>query len=130
MIISIFFLALFGLIVSLYLYRLEKKLQKNRSYKPSCDISDKISCSKAVLSGYGQLFGFSNALMGCFFYATIAILAFLHQTTVLFYLSLFSLFASFFFAYILYFKIKTVCILCTTVYLINLLIFLLIYNYH
>jgi vitamin-K-epoxide reductase (warfarin-sensitive) len=127
---TIIFLSLLGFSLSFYAYILEKKIKSNPTYKAVCDISDTFSCSKPLLSEYGEIFGFSNSLLGMLFYATMAILAFLGRTNLLFYLSVASLFASAFLAYILYFRIKTVCLICTTIYGINILLFLVMYTYH
>ena len=129
MIASVFVLALLGLLVSFYAYRLEKKLKTDQNYKATCDISDTISCSKPILSEYGEIFGFSNALLGMLFYSLMAILAFMNKINLLFYLSIASLIASAFLAYLLYFRIKTLCLICTTIYAINILLFLVIYSY-
>lgn len=125
---TIILLSLLGFSVSLYAYILEKKIKAYPAYKAACDISDAFSCSKPLLSEYGEIFGFSNSLLGMLFYATMAILAFLDRTNLLFYLSVASLLVSAFLAYILYFRIKTVCLICTSIYLINILLFLLIWR--
>ena len=127
MILSIAILAVIGFFISLYAYFLEKRIKADYSYKPICDISEQFSCSKPILSEYGQLIGFSNSLLGIAFYGLIFVLALMQQTTLLLYLSLASLLASAFLAYILYFKIKSVCLICTAIYLINILIFLALY---
>ncbi|MGE0206674.1 MAG: vitamin K epoxide reductase family protein [Candidatus Babeliales bacterium] len=127
MIISIFLVSLIGFALSYYAYNLEQKIEKNPFYKPVCDISDRFSCSKPILSQYGKLFGFSNALAGMVYYATTAILALMGQATILFYCALAALLASCVLAYILYARIKTVCLICTAIYMVNIILFLLTY---
>lgn len=124
---SIMFLALLGFCISFYAYMIEKKIKADHTYKASCDISDNFSCSKPILSEYGEIIGISNSLVGMAFYASMTILGFLGRIHFLFYLSIASLVVSAFLAYILYFRIKTVCLICTALYLINVVLFLTIY---
>ncbi|MCH6575124.1 MAG: hypothetical protein IH795_07960 [Bacteroidetes bacterium] len=51
--IAITILAILGLVVSAYAVYLEKKVKADPNYNPLCDISDKISCSKPIVSLYG-----------------------------------------------------------------------------
>ncbi|MEX0940692.1 MAG: vitamin K epoxide reductase family protein [Candidatus Babeliales bacterium] len=125
--IYILILAAIGFFISLYAYFIEKKIQHEPLYKPTCDISDKISCSKPILSKYGKLFYFSNSFIGMIFYIFIFIAAYLGYSTTVFYGSLVSVIISLILAYILYFKIQTLCILCTAIYIINALIFIISY---
>jgi len=83
-IISILILGVLGFVVSLYAFSIEQKIARDPSYKPACDLSDAISCSKPVLSPYGRLFGLSNGLLGMGFYAAVCVLALMHATTFLF----------------------------------------------
>ncbi len=62
--IFIILLALAGIVISIYAYTVEMNISKNPEYKPACDISDKISCSRVMRSGYGKLFGISTGLFG------------------------------------------------------------------
>ena len=62
MIISIMILSCLGFFVSLYTFIIEEKIKRDRSYKPVCDISDAISCSKPIMIQYGNLIGFSNTI--------------------------------------------------------------------
>ena len=127
MLISIVILSVIGFAISLYAYLLEQKVRADSSYKAVCDLSDTFSCTKPILSEYGELIGFSNSLVGMAFYILIAVLAFFDRTTLLFYLSGTSLLASAFLAYILYFKIKSVCLICNSIYIINIFIFMFLY---
>jgi hypothetical protein len=79
MIISIFVVALVGFGISLYTYLLEEKIKRVPDYKPVCDISDRISCTKPMKSPYATLFYFSNAIVGMVFYALVALLALLEM---------------------------------------------------
>ena len=121
------FLSLAGLIVSAYALLVEYKLSKNPQYKPACDLSDRMSCTKPILSKYGRMFGFSNALLGIFFYAGMALIALLNMDRLVFAGAVIACVASLFFAWILYRKIKTVCLICNTIYLINGLLLVVSY---
>jgi vitamin-K-epoxide reductase (warfarin-sensitive) len=120
MILSLVILALLGFIISLHLYIIELRIAKNPFYKPFCNISDKISCTKVLSTPYAKMFSVSNALVGMVFYAIYALLAILNASTLLLVAAVIACIASAIFAYILYVKIKTVCILCTSIYIINI----------
>ena len=120
-------LATLGFAISLYGFIIEEKIKRDRSYKPACDISDAISCSKPMLSPWGSILGFSNAIVGLAFYALVFVLVLLNYTTLIFYLSLASVAVSIFLAYILYTQIKTFCVLCISVYAINFALLMVSY---
>ena len=54
-------LAVLGFGISLYTYITEQKVKLNPEYKPVCDLSDRISCSKPMKSQYANIFFLSNA---------------------------------------------------------------------
>ena len=122
MIISIFVLALVGFAISVYAYITEKKIRENPLYKPACDINDRISCSKPMQSQYSNLFFISNSLAGMLFYASMAILAFFDMKTFILLGAIGASIATVFLAYLLYVKIKSFCIVCSSLYLINFLL--------
>jgi len=68
------------------------------------------------------MFYYSNSLIGALFYAAIIILQLLGFYLAIFYLAILGCLGSVVLAYILYFKIKTLCIVCTSLYLINALL--------
>ncbi len=115
-------LAIIGFFVSLYAYYIEKKIAKDPTYKPMCDLSDRISCSKPIVSPWGKIIIFSNALIGMIFYVVVLLFYFLNYTPLLFYSALIAVGASLVLAYILFFKIKTLCLLCCCIYVINILL--------
>ena len=117
-------LAALGFGISLYTYLIEQRLKHDADYKPVCDISDRISCSKPMQSPYASLFFFSNAVMGMLFYGVLIVLALFDVGTILVLMTAGACIASCVLAYLLYFKIKALCLLCTLLYLIN---FLLLY---
>jgi len=119
-------LAIAGFLLSFYILYVEKKTEQDKNYQPLCDISDKISCTKVSKSKWGKTFGIANAVYGLLFYALLFILTFIN-IKLIFYLAALSVLSSFYLAYVLYFKLKTVCLVCYSVYIVN--IFLLIFSY-
>jgi vitamin-K-epoxide reductase (warfarin-sensitive) len=125
MMMFILFLAGLGFCISLYTYITERQIKQNPTYKPFCDISDKISCSKPMLSKYSSIFFFSNAIMGMVFYAAVALAVILGSDHLFLALAVLGAAASAFLGYLLYFKIKSLCILCTSLYVINALLLII-----
>ncbi len=117
--IFIILLSLAGFAASWYAYMVEKKIAQSGEYKPVCDINDRISCTRVMSSPYGKMLGISNAIPGMIFYAFVFVLALFGFVTWIFYLSLTACVASVGLAYIMYFKIKSFCLVCTSVYAIN-----------
>ena len=122
-------LAIFGLVVSGYAYFVEKKIAQNPTYKAVCDLSDVISCSKPITSPYGKLFGVSNALLGIGYYTLFLILLLAQAKVTLYVLALGAFLFSLYLAWLLYFRIRAFCILCTTTYVINILLLTLSFIY-
>ena len=127
MVFGIYIVPILGLLLSVYAFFVEKKIEKSKSYKPLCDISKKISCTKAFGSKYGSLAGVSNSFAGIFFYLIVVFLVFIGQLNYIFYLAIISVISSVYLAYTQITKIKSFCLVCSGIYLINLL--LLIFSY-
>lgn len=125
----IILLALAGIVISIYAYTVETNIGRNAEYKPMCDISDKVSCSRVMQSGYGKILGISNALIGAAFYSLIFILASFSAATIIFYISIAAVLVSIGLAYLSYFRIKSFCLVCTSVYVINILLLVVSYAY-
>jgi vitamin-K-epoxide reductase (warfarin-sensitive) len=129
MLIRILVLAAVGFCISVYTYFLEKKIKEQPNYKPVCDLSDRISCSKPMKSPYASIFYFSNAVVGIAYYLMIIVLALLQMHSLLLFATAAGCIFSAFLAYLLYFKIKSLCLLCTTLYVINILLLILAIRY-
>ncbi len=119
--------AVIGLLLSIYAYYIEIQASKNPKYKAICDINDHASCGKVVTSKYGKMVdGISNSLGGIFFYVTVFVLTFFNLIVfgypAIFLLCVASLLGSMVLAYIQYFKIKSLCLVCTGVYIVNILL--------
>jgi vitamin-K-epoxide reductase (warfarin-sensitive) len=117
--IVVLILAGVGLVVSLYAYMMEKKIQENSSYRPSCDITNKISCSRAFNSPYSKTLGISNTIIGMAYYAFILIAELLSLSMLVSLSVIAGAIATLFLAYVLYVKVKSYCLVCTTIYIIN-----------
>lgn len=122
-----FILALIGLILSLYALFVEEKKFNQRRYKPLCDLHRHISCTKAFSSKEGHVFGFSNTIIGITFYLIILISSIYFWNDFIFYTSVLSVLFSLYLAYLSYVKMKNFCLVCTAIYIINVL--LLIFSY-
>jgi|SRR3989344_1753132 len=116
-------LAIIGFILSIYAFYVEKRYEANNKYHAACDISDRVSCTKAFESKYGHTYGISNSLLGMGFYAIIFVLLLLNLSNIVFYLSAISLIGSLYLAYVLYFKVKSFCLVCNAIYIVNILLF-------
>nr|CAH7757896.1 unnamed protein product [Callosobruchus chinensis] len=129
---------LLGLGLSLYTYVVELQLENDVRYKPMCDISPHMSCTKAFMSEYGKGFGIfgkssplhkPNSLFGIMYYSMIATLALSNSkfiTTVSMVLIIISNIISLWFAYVLYFILYDFCIVCVSTYIVNVFNFLVI----
>ena len=121
--------AFIGLLFSAYALYVEKKTKKSTSYKAACDISDNISCTKAFKSKYAKMAGMPNSFYGILFYILIIILTWYNNIMIILFLSVFAVIGTLYLAYISYFKLKNLCVVCTSIYLINFLLLTLSYQY-
>ncbi|MDP3889094.1 MAG: vitamin K epoxide reductase family protein [bacterium] len=124
MILSIAILSIIGLVISWYVFTVENKIKKDPSYKPLCDISDTISCTKAFESQYASVFGANNAIVGMLFYVGMFLLALFEFKVLIFYSALVACFVSLFLAYLSQVKIKSFCLVCIAIYIVNGLLLL------
>lgn len=128
MMISLFFiLTTIGFLIAAYAFHIDKKIEADATYKPACDISEYVSCSKTVQSPYAKSFGINNSILGMGYYLLLALLVWLGYMQAAFYLSLVGVIASVVFAYILFVKVRALCPLCVSLYVINFLLFALLY---
>lgn len=114
-------LSVAGVLTSAYALIVRQKVLSSPSYSPVCDISDRISCSRAFGSEYSSTMGIPNPLAGVIYYSGLAVASVLDiLTAYLFYLTLPALVFTFYLAYISYFKQRNFCLVCTFAYLINI----------
>ncbi|MBI4143636.1 hypothetical protein HY486_00110 [Candidatus Woesearchaeota archaeon] len=112
------FLAGVGFVLSLYALHVGLRLRSNPAYRPVCDISKSVSCTKSFSSSYGYLFGMPNAVLGLLYYGIVVSF----EGVLIDYLILLGLLFSVFLAYISYFRLKNFCIVCSAIYVINILL--------
>lgn len=124
---SVLVLAGIGFVLSLYAFIVEKKLKQDPTYKPACDIADRISCSKVATSPYANLFFVSNAVIGMAFYVLVMLLAWLGYEQALKIAVAAGVLMSLYLAYILYTKIKSLCLVCTATYIVNAALFVCVF---
>jgi len=118
-------IAVIGIVMSLYLLYVRRRLVHDSSYKAVCDISEKMSCTKVAASKYSHLLGVPNAFIGLLFYAAVLVLSDIALTKIIFYLSIPAVLATIYLAYLMQFRVKNSCIVCYGTYIANILIFLL-----
>jgi vitamin-K-epoxide reductase (warfarin-sensitive) len=127
MIAAIGILSLIGICISLYGIYVENRVKQNSTYQASCDISDRVSCTKPFLSPYGKLLGVSNIWVSLIYYCCMFVLAVIDAQQGI---QVFALVGSVFtiiFAYFLYVKIRSICLICTSLYGINALLMITAY---
>ena len=115
-------LAALGFILSSYVVYVYVRCKRN-SYKPWCEISERISCLKAINSRYGKAMYFQNGIYGLIFYSTVFLAAFL-MPAILLYLSIISLFVSASLIYLGVIKQNNYCIVCLCIHIVNITLFL------
>ena len=121
-------LASLGLLISLYAFYVKQRMKKDKNYSPVCDISDKVSCTKAMGSRYGSFFIVPNSVWGILFYGALAVLSFMGMIQAVIWLSVVAVLGSIYLAYASFFKIKVLCPLCLGIYAINILILIFSYS--
>ncbi len=120
----IIILSIIGLLLSIYAVHVEKSKERIKNYKPICDVSNKISCTKVFSSEYSHILGIKNSILGIFFYASIIILSILNLNWIILSLLILAVLSSILLAYLQY-KLKLFCIICISVYIINFLLLIL-----
>ncbi len=126
--VALYILAAIGFFISVYAYFTESKIKEDPNYHPACDINDRISCSAPLKSAYSNIFYFSNATMGMIYYLLVGVLVYFNMHRVLLLASVGGLVTSIVLAYLLYVKIRSLCIVCTSLYIVNILIFLFVWG--
>ncbi len=121
-------LSFLGFCVSLYAYSIVQNLKKDPSYKPVCNLSDRISCTKPLESPYGKLLGFSNSFLGLVYYPIMGLLAIFGNAISLLLVATGSLVITLYLAYLLFFKVKSLCLICLSIYAVNISIFIVAFR--
>jgi len=119
-----FILFSLGFLISLYAYVVKKKLL-DFTYKPLCDISRKISCSRAFKESESALFGVPNAALGMIAYGLLLFAEVYNVFAVRTVLIPLLFLTSLYLIHILL-KKKILCIICFTIHFINIILMLLL----
>jgi len=114
-------LAAIGFLLSAYAFYVKIRAGKSKSYKPLCDIKKNISCTKAFTSKYGSIAVLPNPVYGMVFYLLLFII---HEHRVLLYLSTVAMLGTIYLAYLSYIKQQNYCLVCSGIYVVNILLFL------
>lgn len=134
-------LCVVGVVVSLYAYYVETKAEADDGYEAMCDLSETISCTKVFTSEYGKGFGLiqmvvgddsplvqPNSVYGLIFYTTVFLLGLAGQNDLCFYFAVVSCLGSIYLACILVFVLQDTCIVCISMYIINILMLWVTHN--
>jgi len=121
---AVLIVSIIGFLLSLYAVYIEHRAKPGKAI---CDINEHISCTKAFQSEYGKTFGVSNAIGGLLFYVLVFVLALLNYNEYVFYLAVLSVLGSIYLGYISYAKLKNFCLVCSAIYVVNIL--LLVFSY-
>jgi uncharacterized membrane protein/protein-disulfide isomerase len=130
-------LAVAGFLISAVLTYLHlRAVADPQGYKSFCNISPGVNCDAVALSKYAVVLGVPNSVFGALFYVLVAALSIagfragrevvVRRAGHLFILLSVSLLYSFYLAGISYFRLKTLCILCSGLYGVNLALFLVV----
>ena len=118
-------LATFGLLLSIHALWINGHYRRRMRYRPWCDFSETVSCSRAFTSNYSRAFGFHNAWFGLAAYPAVAWLALTGRTLELLGAGTLLLLAAASLAYVSYVRMRNYCVVCTAIYAVNLGIFLI-----
>lgn len=130
--IIIFILAILGIIFSIELIIVHHEVQNG--IVPSCSISSKVDCAPAAHSVQSVFLNVPVALWGALSYLAWAVLSFFgiknwiwknKPKGIFFFTSLAAVFYSLYLAYVMIFKLKSICIYCSFLDFINVSIFII-----
>lgn len=130
-----------GLALSLYALYVEHEANLDSLYVATCDISEKVSCSKVFLSKYGKIFSHlglipadsvldqPNSIYGIVFYIFYGMIFALCKSTqntrdFLLLLSVSAMVLSAYLSYILAVELQDICVVCFTTYVCNIVLFI------
>ena len=127
---SITMLGLLGINVSYYAIKVEHNARLTGKNNSMCDFNDKASCSRVLTSEYSRIFfNVPNTWFGFLFYLAVCIypmwpfILIPYREMLFFMASTFSIMFSGYLAFVLYFKLQDVCVVCIASWIINAMIF-------
>jgi uncharacterized membrane protein len=131
--------AIAGACLSLYALYTKELMEKDPSYTPTCDVDMygfHASCSRVFNSPYSYLlslfnlvqaggpFDLSLSFMGLFYYLGMFLFASILPPTLILAASMPSLVLSLYLAYVMRYILMEFCLVCASMYICNLLIFI------
>ncbi len=126
-----------GFVVSAVLTYLHlRAVADPEGYRSFCNISPGVNCDAVALSKHAVVFGVPNSVYGAFFYVFAGALAAValrarreamtRMTGHLFVLACAAVLYSFYLGGISYFRLRTLCVLCSGLYAINVALFVIV----
>lgn len=125
-------ICLIGFILSFLLAQVGINTLTNPDYHSFCNINEGFNCETVALSSYANHFGIPNFIYGLFYYAVLLLAGCFclvdkknrlpNYFVYVFWLSTFSILVSIYLFSISIFIIKSKCILCIMVYVVNILL--------
>ena len=123
-------LSLLGVAISLFLTYVHYRLHTDPSWRSACAIGEVVSCDKVVLSQYGRLGRFPISALAVWYYVMNSGLAFASlrgerrrfprsPVALLFTAAVVATVMSLLLAVVLAFVIRSLCLLCATLYAVN-----------
>lgn len=122
---TIYLLAAIGFLLSVYAWYVRWRASRSDEYKPLCDVSAHISCTKAFLSKEGRLGGFPNPIYGILYYGFIVLLLYDNLPRAFFWITVFGVIGSCYLAFVSYVRQRNFCLVCSAIYLINIFLFIM-----
>ena len=119
--------AAIGFLISLYAYSVMRKVKRDPSYSPLCDITSSVSCSKAFTSRYSVTLGIPNPLAGVIYYPLAAAVFFLKPGWLVC-LIVPALAVTLYLAVVSYVIQRNFCLVCTVVYVVNLVLAIVVFS--
>ncbi len=118
-------LALIGLALSLYTLHVTRNAGRE-NYTPLCDIAENISCTRAFTSPSGRTLGLHNAWLGITYYGFVLLTQ--HTLPLAAWIaSLLALAKTVELAYTSYARMHNFCLVCTTTYVVNVWLVILLW---
>ncbi|ESN93796.1 hypothetical protein HELRODRAFT_88258 [Helobdella robusta] len=135
---------LVGIALSVYAWHVERNKKCDKDYIAFCDLGANMQCSRVLTSEYSVGFGIFGTYLGCdsilnrpncelgmiFYAAQIVVLTLLgpFASVFLFLCSFASCIMSVYLAYLLAFKLKDICVVCISTYIVNFILLYISFN--
>lgn len=131
------FSCIVGILICIYALHVEHSKESNKEYRALCDISEYMSCSNVLTSKYGRglglpinsygnaIFTQRNPIYGLFYYTLMFLLSCLKSRIMMklsILLSCISVLGSIYLCYILFFILRDICLVCLSIYAVNIII--------